>query len=147
LEPFRSSFPSERFQRARKGPTVAPPGTQKPGSACFRRFLGHLSVPRRGALSGRRRQRRGALRAPPHHASKPPPHQMALRHQEPVVMAGTGPNILPVAVFSTLVSAPARLSRSRPSVASVHRGAARHQPHAHLGWLRQLQRLRPAVSG
>ena len=57
-----------------------------------------------------------------------PPHQAALHHREPVT-AGTGPHLSPLAVLPLLVSAPARLSRSRPSLPSAHRGAAaRHQP-------------------
>jgi len=52
---------------------------------------------------------------------------MALRHQDPAT-AGTGPNLSPVAVFSTLVSAPARLSRNRPNCPAARVAAARHQP-------------------
>lgn len=63
--------------------------------------------------------------------SAPPAPQAAVSdgpgHQEPVV-AGTGLHLSPAAVFSTPVSAPARLSRSRPSPPSAHRGAACHQP-------------------
>jgi hypothetical protein len=69
-------------------------------------------------------------------------------------MAGTGPNILPVAVFSTLVSAPARLSRSRPSVPSAHAGAARHRPPGvnywtpiFCGWRHPGHRPRPPRPG
>jgi hypothetical protein len=79
--------------------------------------------PRRRALSARQRKPCDA----PHHATKPSPRQMTLGQQQPVI-AGTGPNLLPVSVFPTLVSAPARLSRNRPSVPSVHAGAAHHQP-------------------
>jgi len=125
-------FHPERLRRPWKGPALPHPGTERPGSASFQAIshtplcllhFFNLVTARRGALSGWNRQRGN----PPHHAPKPSPRQMALHHQGPVI-AGTDPNTLPGAVLPTLVSAAARLSRSRPSVPSVHPSAARHQP-------------------
>jgi len=99
-------------------PRTTPAPRKEPAPPSF-----YLSACPPPPLPGRQRKRRD----PPHHAPKQPPCQTALRHQEPAV-ASTGPNMLPVAVLPTLVSAPARLSRNRPRAPDAGVAAARHRP-------------------
>lgn len=103
------------------------------------RAPGHRSNSR----SQRSRRRQGG--DPSRHRAEQPPGRMALRHQEPAI-AGTGPNILPVAVFATLVSAPARLSRSRPSVPGARPpdGLCRRRPSHHGSGTPQTRRQQTA---
>jgi len=137
LGPFFHPFHPQRLRRVTEGPALPRPGTGKPKVASFSSdfpytspspFLPSPGLPGgRRALSHRHRQRRAALWTPPHRRPEQSPRRMTLHHQEPA-RAGIGPNTLPVAVFSTLVSAPARLSRNRPGVKSPHASAARPQP-------------------
>jgi len=91
-----SSFcPSRASSVAQEGASSGSPeyveNTEVPH---FKRFPIHLSgtllpsaclLLRRAVLSGRNRQRRGALWAPPHHGPEKPARQVTLRQQEPAI--------------------------------------------------------------
>jgi hypothetical protein len=125
-------FAAERRLRLRPAPLSPCRKAPRPASPVFpASFMGTspplASFPFDFAVNTLRlTRRRWQSSDPSRHRPEQPPGQMAFRQQRPVI-AGPGPNIMPIAVLPALVSAPARLSRRRPSVPSAHRGAARRQ--------------------